>query len=377
MRILQVVTLLTPDGAYGGPARVALNQAAALSDHSHDVTVAASCTGYAVPPTTIDGVRVQLFPNSTVIPRTGFAGTRARGMLPWLRTAISDFDVVHVHLARDFVTLPAARLALRNKPVVLQTHGMIDSSDRLLAKPLDALWTKPVLRQSSSIMYLTPREAVDLTEVAGPRIRLHPLPNGVPVQDYQPPADADTPEVLFLARLHPRKRPELFVEMAHQLLRSGTNARFALVGPDEGSGPAVRQLIAQGGFADRITLEPPIAPEHVARRMSSATIYVLPSVDEPFPMSVLEAMALGRPVVVSDTCGLAPMIRESGGGRVVNHSLAELAEAVGELLANPEAAIAVGSHGRAATLANYGMPEVAMQLEDIYTDAISTNRIGR
>ena len=77
MRILQVVTLLSPDGAYGGPARVALNQSAELIRRGHDVTVAAATRGYRVPPTELNGVPVRLFAARTLLPGTGFAGMGA------------------------------------------------------------------------------------------------------------------------------------------------------------------------------------------------------------------------------------------------------------------------------------------------------------
>lgn len=374
MRVLHVVTLITPDGAYGGPPRVAMNQAAALASRSHDVTVAAAYSGYDVRPDTIDGVRVQLFPRSTVVPRTGYAGIRARGMLGWLRTALSDFDVVQVHLARDLVTLPAAKLALRRKPVVLQTHGMIDASDRLLARPLDTFWTKPILRRSSSIMCLTPKETHDIADVAGPGLPLCLVPNGVPVQNHLRPIDWKCPEVLFLARLHPRKRPEVFVQMARELLRAGVNARFTLVGPDEGPGAMIKDLIAQSGFPDRIVLEPPIAPEKVAERMAAAAVYVLPAIDEPWSMTTLEAMAVGRPVVVTDTCGLAPMVINADAGRVVGPGLTELASAVRELLANPTAATEAGRRGAESARIHHGMSAIADKLELIYQDAIRASR---
>ena len=71
MRILQVVTLLSPEGAYGGPARVALNQSAELIEQGHDVTVAAATRGYRVPPTELNGVPVRLFEARTLLSRNG------------------------------------------------------------------------------------------------------------------------------------------------------------------------------------------------------------------------------------------------------------------------------------------------------------------
>ncbi len=105
MKILQIVTLFSPDAAYGGPIRVALNQSKALQDNGHDVTIAAGERGYAVPPTREQGIALQLFPARTVIPpKIGYAGIGAPSMLVWLRKHVREFDVVHIHLARDLVT---------------------------------------------------------------------------------------------------------------------------------------------------------------------------------------------------------------------------------------------------------------------------------
>ncbi len=74
------------------------------------------------------------------------------------------------------------------------------------------------------------------------RLRLASLGNGVP--DYPAAVDGPgTPEVLFAARMHPRKRPLVFVEMAKALLDAGVDARFTLVGPDEGEGAALRAAL--------------------------------------------------------------------------------------------------------------------------------------
>ena len=81
------------------------------------------------------------------------------------------------------------------------------------------------------------------------------------------------PEVLFAARMHPRKRPIAFVEMAKALLDAGVNARFTLVGPDEGEGPALRAALKGD---PRISWEGALAPAAIPRRMAAASVYVLP-----------------------------------------------------------------------------------------------------
>src|SRR6185312_11172960 len=124
-----------------------------------------------------------------------------------------------------------------------------------------------------------------------------------------PPNDGGV-EVLYLARLHERKRPALFVETARDILSEGIDARFTLIGPDGGEGAKVREAITRGReFETSINWEGSLPPEKTADRMAHASIYVLPSVDEPFSMSVLEAMAIGLPVVITESCGLADTVR--------------------------------------------------------------------
>lgn len=243
MRILQVVALLSPDGDYGGPARVALNQSAELINRGHDVTVAAAARGYRVPPTELDGVPLRLFAGRTWIPGTGFAGIVAPGLISWFHRTWASFDVVHIHFSRELVILPIAAAARRRGVrYVLQTHGMVVPSRHPLAPMLDAIWTRKLLRDAETVFYLTPQEREGLGAVAGPQLRLVQLGNGVPLYPSAMESQGP-PEVLFVARMHARKRPIAFVEVARALLDTGIDARFTLIGPDEGEGPALRAAI--------------------------------------------------------------------------------------------------------------------------------------
>jgi glycosyltransferase involved in cell wall biosynthesis len=368
VRILQIVTLISADGAYGGPARVAANQADALRALGHTVMVAGGWRGKGAPPLRRTPNDPHLFKVWPVVPRAGFAGLTAPKLLAWVNNQLVSIDVVHLHLARDLVTLPVAGVVLAHGiPLVVQTHGMIDRSNRLLAKPLDVLITRRVLRNAAALLYLTDGEAVDLASVAGEKLRLEHVTNGVPGALIVRAAEVDAkPEVLFLARLHPRKRPDVFVRMAKILLAQGVSARFAMVGPDEGALPSVT-----GQGVPDVPWEGSISPEEVIGRLSRASVYVLPSVEEPYPMSVLEAMSVGVPVVITESNGLAPLVRRTGAGLVTDTSAEALAVAVATLIADPALRTSAGAAAIEVARNEMQMSTVADRLVAIYTSAMA------
>lgn len=371
MNILHVVTLVSPNGEYGGPVRVATNQLAALRDAGHSVVLAASRRPSADMPTDVSGVPVKLFRARLALPRSGFAGLTAPSMLWWFFRNRQSFDVVHVHLARDLVTLPMALIALCSRiPLVLQTHGMIDASSRRLAHLLDAAVTRRVLVGADSVLYLTDKERTDLLGISS-GLALSHLTNGVPPTARTAAPEANPPEFLFLARLHPRKRAVTFVRAATALLDRGVDARFAMVGPDEGDGSAVRALIETSGHGDRIRWEGPVSPDSTLDRMCAASVYVLPAVDEPFPMAVLEAMSVGLPVVVTNSCGLAELVARTGSGTVVDDTDDSLRRVMAELIADPTLRRTQGQRGRGVVSSELDMGSVCRQLENVYDKASS------
>ena len=348
---------------------MAINQSLALIDRGHEVMIAGSYRGYSAPPNFCEGVPARLFPSTNIVPGSGFSGLTSPRLFAWLGRYVGKFDVVHIHAGRDLVTLPAARIAaLRGVRYVIQTHGMIDRSDRPLAKPLDALLTLPVLRRAHRILTLTDDERLDLEEVVGQNhIRMIQVPNGVPSTTIVASPNDAAPEVLYLARLAPRKRPLAFARAAMALQREFPTAKFALVGPDEGEGEAVseqcRVAASQGA---RLTWEGPVPPAETIKRMSKASVYVLPAIDEPYPMSVLEAMSVGLPVVLTESCGLATFVSNAEGGIVTGADDHSLIQAIRLLLADPEAARRLGDNGRSAVRAERSMDLIAVALECAY-----------
>ncbi len=369
MRVLQIVALVTPHNVYGGPLTVALNQCQALSALDHDVTLLSTHSGYGTAPH-LGGTDTVLFRARNVAPRIGFAGLTSPALLRWVYRHVADFDVVHVHMARDFLTLPAALIATsKGVRTVLQTHGMVDESQHALSRPLDAVATRRALRSASTVLYLTEAERASLTAVAGETLHLRRLINGVPVSTLQSDgasrARTDL-EVLFLARLQARKRPGAFVAAAATLLAEFPDVTFSLVGPDEGEGPDVERAIGDLASNGRVTWQGPIAREETVARMADADVYVLPSVDEPYPMSVLEALSAGLPVIVTDSCGLADDINTAGVGIVVSSDVEELADAMRRLISAPALRLAMARRARALAEQKFSMAAVAEELASTY-----------
>jgi glycosyltransferase involved in cell wall biosynthesis len=366
VKIAQVVTYISADGAFGGPVAVAIAQAVELAAQGHDVELLAGWDGVAE--VDAPGVKVRLFRTRQVIP-SGFSGMIAPGMLGYLRRHRSAFDVVHVQLARDLITLPIASfLSGRKSNYVVQPHGMIKPDGRLRARVFDTIAVRRVLRDAAVVIAYRNVDEDALREVSRGAAEIEFLENGVTIAADDAPADrVGTPEVLFLARLHPRKRVVAFAEMALLLKHRGVAARFAVVGPDEGELARLTSFLEENGLNEDVSYEGPIGYSAVRDRLQRASVYVLPSVNEPFPVTVLEAMAIGTPCVITDTCGIAPFFLEDAAGAVTDGSPERMADAVERLLVDPAHRTRTITNARDSIAAHFSITAVVNRLLTFYT----------
>ncbi len=372
MRVLHVVTLHTPTNDFGGPTRVALNLSRGLRAKGVDARIATLGDGFTGPlPTELEGVPSFVHQARHVLPAFEVSGITSPGLLAKARRMVRGADVVHVHLMRDLITLPFALIALdAGVPLVVQTHGMIDPTEKFFAKAVDVLGMKRVLRNAAAILHLTgmERDGVQAVVPGTPLSTFHRLVNGVALQDRRPARDGRPPTVLYLARVQARKRPEDFVSAMPAVLAAHPDARFVLAGPDTGrlTGP-MRKLAARLGVGHALECPGPLGHEDVLRRLREADVYVLPSVVEPFAVSILEAMSVGLPVVVTATGGLSPDVAAAGAGRITASDPAAdngglVAEAILELL-EPEA-------NAVASAAAWGLIRERFSIEAVVEDLL-------
>ncbi|MFF3177652.1 glycosyltransferase [Streptomyces sp. NPDC057900] len=385
MKILHVVTLHTPDHAFGGPTRVALNLSRVQRAEGDDARIMALGDGFeGPPPSLVEGVPAHLYPARHLLPRFEVSGITSAPLLLAARRMMRGADIVHVHLMRDLVTLPAALLALASgTPLVVQTHGMVDPTENRVARLTDLLGVRRVLRRADAVLHLTEAERVDVNAVAAPvpLTRTVRLVNGVRPQEPKPARDpARPPTVLFLARIQERKRPQDFVAAMPAVLAEHPDARFVLAGPDTGALPGTLRLARELGVLGSLDHVGPLGHEEVLAAGRQADVYVLPSIEEPLGVSVLEAMSVGTPVVITRTCGLGPDVARAGAGRVIDSRVGEdganahkVARAVLELL-EPKANAEAGQAAWELVGKDFTIDAVTRTLRRTYEDVVRRKR---
>ncbi|WP_406391403.1 glycosyltransferase [Streptomyces sp. NBC_00887] len=386
MKILHVVTLHTPDHAFGGPTRVAFNLSRVQRANGDDARVMALGDGFpdGELPSHVEGVPVHLFQARHLLPMFEVSGITSAALLRTARRMMRGADLVHVHLMRDLVTLPAALLALATRtPLVVQTHGMIDPTEKKVAQLTDVLGVRKVLREADAVLHLTEMERVDVNAVAAPvpLTRTVRLVNGVRPQERKPARDPGRPPtVLYLARIQERKRPEDFIAAMPHVLAHHPDARFVLAGPDTGALAGTLALARKLGVTDSLDHVGPLEHDAVLAAGREADVYVLPAIEEPFPVSVLEAMSVGTPVVITRTCGQGPDVSGAGAGRVIDSRVGEdaanarkVADAILELL-EPEAAEQAGKAAWQLVNDQFTIEAVTATLRRTYEDVVRRRR---
>jgi glycosyltransferase involved in cell wall biosynthesis len=173
--------------------------------------------------------------------------------------------------------------------------------------------------------------------------------------------------VLFLGRLSEKKSPDLLLEAFASLSRGadGADVRLVFAGPDEGGMKArLAQMAAELGVKTQVIFSGPIFGEEKWAAYRDADLFVLPSQNENFGNTAAESAAAGTPVVVTEQCGIAPLLAGRA-GLVVAHTKEALAEAIRRILDEPELRGKLVAGCREAT-ARLGWEEPVRETETLY-----------
>jgi glycosyltransferase involved in cell wall biosynthesis len=387
MRVLMVTRGVVPiSPRAGGAELVAYQLAKAMGRSAHEVVLVSDVTHpefFAAPRVSFRPVGSRALPLVQKLP-AGFFRWIVEHLLGNLCAARAakrilsvdpDFDLVHVH--GPLAALLICRFA--NVPVVYTEHDATPWICRYRH-----WWERPIRKLIYRAVNVRALERADHVatvfdslreELVGrygiPAERVTTIANGTDVDVFNPYRPGISPVrelhgfdryILFVGRLTSRKAPDLLLRALVDT--PGVNCAFV------GDGPMRRkleQLAGELALADRVAFLGNVAPTELGRVYADADFTVLPSVSEGMPLTVIESMACGTPVLTTRVAGATHLIDDWETGFLVKpDDLGQLEMAIRFLWGDAELREEMGRKARQKAIRDYVWPGVARQYLALY-----------
>src|SRR5919198_1299173 len=351
MRLLVCVPWYAPARGFGGGILTSLLATVeGTLGAGHEVTVATTDlldSHSRVPvgaPTELGGAQVLRFPNISHRLAVSHAPL-PRGLRPWLREHVREFDVVLIQDVYSFLSVLGARAAVRaGVPYVLQAYGTLptprERGRAAVKRAFRALWARRTVREAAACLYLSESERREYLAQGADSGRLHPIPPALDISTPEDTPRSSQPSIVYLGRLHRIKRVDVLLDAFARVRTELPDATLDVIGAPTAYGEEMRARAGEG-----VSFRGLIPEEEKSRVLAAAHVFALLSASEGLPIAPLEALACGTPVVLSPGCGL-PQV-DGVAGIVCDGSAAGAAQAMLTLLRDPERAEALGAAGRA------------------------------
>ena len=360
MRILNVTQSYAPFFEFGGPPEKVRALSEGLAQLGHDVTVLTADWGLerrlaelpGEPPAEnspfgkkreVHGVKAIYLPNWFRYHAASWNPALPR----YLRARLQNSAIVHIFGLYDLLGPRTAAAAQKLKiPYVVEPIGMFVPIVRnlFLKRAYHRFFGKLLLQNAAAVIATAEQEKSELIAGGIPADKIVLRRNGVSVPASLPargafraslnlPADARL--ILFLGRLSQKKSPDLLLQAFAQVAPPSPAAHLAFVGPDEsGMRSRLQQMAQQLGVTTRVHFSGPLTGDSKWSAYRDADIFVLPSQNENFGNTAAESVAAGTPVIVTEQCGIAPLLAGIA-GIAVPHSAASIADTISTLLNDP------------------------------------------
>ncbi len=301
-----------------------------------------------------------------------------------------QIDIAHLHSVWS-PAMAAIGKALRRRriPYIVSSHGsfspMIRKKQSIRKWGFKALYGMPLVNNSLLIHLHSNDESVDAasfgvrvpTVIAEQGFNFQTIPPNLVTDwlSHKYPEHQDKFKLVFLGRLDPwHKGIDLLLEGLSIALARNRNIVLFLIGPEKKRYRSeIPEMVATFVLAEHVVFIGPLYdPAEKFAALSSADLFVLTSRFEGFPLTVLEAMACGVPVLVSPGTNAAEMLRENGAGIVCEADPAAIAAAIANAASQPGELAAMSDRAR-QVVAGLTWQRTASILEGAYTKALKSH----
>ncbi|MCC6672815.1 MAG: glycosyltransferase [Planctomycetes bacterium] len=394
MRIALLSYEYPPETGFGGIGTYTYYHARALARLGHEVHVFAGSTRAERRTYDDAGVAVTRFrkvgPVERLLPRL------ERHELWWfqnrLQTAASAYAAVRREMSSgrfDVFEMPecgadgALLMQLHDLPGVVRLHSpaeliMPTYPSRTLDRALTAMVERIAMNGARALSSCSGWLAREVRQRLGVGRPIEVIPNGIELGIFDGDEGIDTVRlgvpkegirIFFANRIETRKGIEVVQELAAQVLPLHPSATLVLAGRDDGGylervfWPRMREL----GLQERVRHLGGLKPNQVRACLKQTDVFLLPSIWENAPYSLLEAMSAGRAIVASDCGGIPEMLRHEVDGLVARTGdVASFRRCLERLLVTEGLRQRLGRSARQRIESRYTSERVALQSLDFY-----------
>ncbi|MEX1275127.1 MAG: glycosyltransferase family 4 protein [Bacteroidota bacterium] len=374
LRILQLID----DATVGGGQQHVLLLSRGLKARGFNVTVACAANGYLVH---------ELHKLSIPVVPIALSNRISFGQLFRLKILCKELRVDVLHSHGGTAGLWGRLAGMWSKvPVRIHTHHGLHalhwnrSLSAIAAQGVERLLKRSV----SSVICVSEGEARlgILRKVIDPR-NCVVIRNGIDLQDYEHLSDPQSLRKEFrllpdhivigtVGRFHVQKGYEYLIRAIPIVLEQHPNARFLLAGEGELL-ESVRSMIASSGLAEKVILTG--ARYDIPNFLGSMDIFVLPSLWEGYPLSLLEASAAGKAIVATDVEGNNEIVRQRVNGLLVPPRDPDaLACAIGELISDVALRNRLGASAREIARSSYSSELMIDSIATLYRKSYEANQ---
>jgi glycosyltransferase involved in cell wall biosynthesis len=328
----------------------------------------------------VDGVRVKYFSYKGYI-HYNFSMSLWRE----LRRQVKEYDLVHITAVWNFPVLAAAWACQQaGVPYIVSPRGTIYPEtialkSATLKKGYYYLFARQYLNRAAAIHFTAQDERLRVMSYLKLSSRAVVIPNGLELDEIGAALTKETvgqlPVILegkryllFLGRLHPKKGLDVLIKAYSTIHRQYPEVYLVLAGPDaDGYGQVIREQITAANLEENVLFTGMLTGAAKIATLKHAEIFVLSSYSENFGMSVVEAMAVGIPVVISRAVGISAEVEKLRAGVVTEVTPESVAMGVQALLADPVERSSIARNGQQMVSDYFHISAVASAFETLYS----------
>lgn len=387
MRILHVIPALAP--RYGGPSKVALEMCRELARRGERVAIyTTNFDGSGSlnvplfrPVPDQSGAEITYFP---VFPHSNYAVSLP--LAAALRRDIPAYHLVHIHSLYRFSTVAAAHYSqAHGVPYIMLPHGTLDPfifrRHALRKRLYESVFDRRYLEQAAAV-HFTAEDELELAKTTGFNLNGAVVPLGVTIEKVDReeagkefysrwPETRGKRVILFLGRVTFKKGLDILARAFGTIRRRRDDVHLFIAGPDdEGYGRQVRKWLREEGALGCTTFGGMLLGREKTAAFAASDLFVLPSYSENFGIAVVEAMANGLPVVISNRVNIWREIARARAGIVINCDRAELERALLELLEHATPRQDMGRAGRRLAREVFSWRAAGDRMIELYRDIL-------